>query len=342
MKDNPIRLAVIGLGMASKPHLAALRQLAPAVEVAGVYARNADTRAKVAQETGWPSYDSLGAICADPNVDGAIIITPPNARADLVSQLANASKHILMEKPVERNLANARRIVETCENAGVTLGIVLQHRFRAGAIALTDLVASGALGAIHLVQADVPWWRDQSYYDQPGRGTYAVDGGGVLISQAIHVLDLMLRLTGPVSAVNALIGTTRLHKMETEDFANVGLKFGCGAMGSVTATTAKYPGGTEALRLDTEHAAVRLLGGELTIHWRDGRNETVGEVTQTGGGSDPMDFPCDWHRDLIADFADALRAGHAPKITGRAALEVHKLIDAIEKSAKNGTQIAVE
>ncbi|MEH6833093.1 MULTISPECIES: Gfo/Idh/MocA family protein [Falsihalocynthiibacter] len=342
MANQPIRLAVIGLGMASKPHLAALRQLAPNVEVAGVFARNEERRNAVAEQGGWRAYDSLQAICEDATVDGAIVITPPNARADIVAALAKAGKHVLMEKPVERDLPRAVSLVETCEAAGVQLGIVLQHRFRAGAEALRGLVDGGTLGKINMVRVTVPWWRDQSYYDQAGRGTYATDGGGVLITQAIHMLDLMLSITGPVSKVSALIGTTSLHDMEGEDFANAGLVFANGAIGSVMATTASYPGGAETLELDTDKAGLRLAAGELVINWRDGRSETIGEITGTGGGSDPMDFPCDWHRDLIADFAMSLRDGRAPRITGRAALEVHRLIDAIERSARSGQLTAVQ
>lgn len=342
IRSGPMKLAVIGLGMASKPHLAALRQLALSVDVSGVFTRSPTRRAEVSKQTGWANYDSIEAICADPNVDGAILITPPNARTEIINQLASAGKHILAEKPVERNLTNAQSIVQICERANVMLGVVLQHRFRAGAVALGQLIRSGRLGQIHLVRASVPWWRDQAYYDHAGRGSYDTDGGGVLITQAIHVLDLMLSLTGPVKAVSAMTGTTRLHQLEAEDFATAGLEFQSGALGSIMATTASFPGDAETLELDTEHAALRLKAGELVIHWRSGETKTIGEVTGTGGGSDPMDFPCDWHRDLIAEFADAWRAGQAPHVTGREALNVHALIDAIERSAKSHRQENVE
>lgn len=341
MSNTPVKLAVIGLGMASKPHLAALKQLAPDVEVLGVYARSSERRAQVSQAWGWPAFDSLEDIAAS-DADGAILITPPNGRAESVAALARAGKAILTEKPVERDLARATAIVELCEAAGVPLGLVLQHRFRAGAEALSTLIASGKAGRLNMVRVTLPWWRDQSYYDQPGRGRYSVDGGGVLLTQAIHVLDLMLSLTGPVTEVSAMTATTDLHQMEAEDFATAGLRFESGAIGSVVATTSAFPGDAETLILDCERASLQLTAGELVIHWRDGRTETVGEVTGTGGGSDPMDFPCDWHRDLIADFADALRQGRPPRITGREALCVHRLIDAIERSARSGSVARVE
>jgi predicted dehydrogenase len=341
MAEHVIKLAVIGLGMASKPHLAALKQLSPDIEVAGLYARSGARREAVAQDWGWPTFTSLDEI-AQSDVDGAIVITPPNARAEIVGTLAAAGKAVLMEKPVERDLSRATRLVELCESEGVPLGIVFQHRFRAGAKALAALVRSGKTGPVHMVRVTVPWWRPQSYYDQPGRGSYDMDGGGVLLTQAIHVLDLMLSLTDPVSAVIAMTGTTPSHQMEAEDFATAGLRFANGAIGSVVATTSAYPGDAESLMLDCEHTALRLTAGELVINWRDGRTETVGEVTGSGGGGDPMDFPCDWHRDLIADFARAIRHGQAPRITGRDALRVHRLIDAMERSAKSGSVATLE
>jgi predicted dehydrogenase len=130
MGERPTKLAVIGLGMASKPHLAALKQLAPEIEVAGVYARSSERREAVTQEWGWPGFTSLDEIAAS-DADGAIVITPPNARAEIVGTLAAAGKAVLMEKPVERDLSRATRLVELCESKGVPLGIVFQHRFRA-------------------------------------------------------------------------------------------------------------------------------------------------------------------------------------------------------------------
>ncbi len=337
-----MRLAVIGLGMASQPHLAALLQLAPEVTVSGVFTRNEARRNEVAQDLGVKAYGNLQEICNDSAVDAALIITPPNARIEIVRELAATGKHILMEKPVERNLSNAREIVEICDAAGVTLGMVLQHRFRQGAQALTGMVHNGQLGKICVVRVTMPWWRDQSYYDAPGRGTYAQDGGGVLITQAVHILDLMLSLTGQAREVQALTRTSGLHQMEAEDFATAGLDFSSGAVGSVVATTASFPGVAESLEIDAEQASVRLVAGELAIYWRDGGVETIGELTTTGGGSDPMDFPCDWHRDLIRDFANSVKGGTAPRITGREALKVHQLIEAIERSSRDGQRVSVE
>ncbi len=327
-------LAVIGLGMAAKPHLEALAQPDSPVRVTGVYNRSPSRAEDAARRFGHPIFESVEAIAQDAGTDGVILLTPPDNRVALVELLAKAGKHILMEKPVERTLDAARDIVRICEKHGVRLGIVFQHRFRSGSRRLADLVRAGELGPISLVRVEVPWWRDQAYYDTPGRGTYARDGGGVLISQAIHVLDLMLSLTGPVEWVQSMVTTTAAHRMESEDFAVSGVRFVSGAAGAIVATTATYPGFAESIVIDGSAGTASLRAGELRVRWRDGREETLGEVSATGGGADPMAFPCDWHRDLIADFAGAIAENRAPAITGREALHVHALIEAIVTSSR--------
>lgn len=337
-----IGIGVVGTGMAAKPHALALKDLGDRIDVRGVFSRNADKRTAFCAEYGFAEAASIDQLADDPDISAVILITPPNQRAELVERFASAGKHILMEKPVERTTQAAEQIVRTCEDAGISLGIVFQHRFRKASQALAQLVHSGELGVIHLARASVPWWRDQSYYDEPGRGTYARDGGGVLISQAIHTLDLMLSITGPVAEVRAVAGTTPFHTMESEDFVAGGLRFTNDAMGSVMATVSAFPGEAESITLDCEHGAAHLQSGTLTVHWRDGRTETHGETADgTGGGADPMAFPFDWHRDLIADFLDAIDAGRDPGVTGRQALNVHYLIDALLESSRAGKAIHV-
>lgn len=337
----PVRLALIGLGMATRPHLEALSDPGCGAEVAGVHNRSRARSETVAKARGCRIFDSLEDIAGDPSVDAVIIATPPDQRAEIVAMMAKAGKHMLMEKPVERTVSAARELVETCERHGVHLAIVLQHRFRAGAQRLHRLVETGVLGEIGLVRVEVPWWRGQDYYDQPGRGTYARDGGGVLISQAIHTLDLMLHLAGPVASVQAMCATTSLHRMEAEDFATAGVRFASGAVGSIVATTASYPGAAESITVDGALGTAVLKAGRLEVNWRDGRREETGEPAATGGGADPMAFPCDWHKALIEDFARAIRDNRPPAITGREALEVQVLIEAITRSTKEGAAVRV-
>ncbi len=327
--------------MASKPHLQALKQLEGKVDVAGIFNRSPAPALQAAEEYGFPVFDSIDAIASDDSVDAVILVTPPDQREALVRTFAAAGKHILTEKPIERTSEQATALVEICEAAAVNFGVVFQHRFRAGALRLTEIMSGGLLGDIACVRVQVPWWREQSYYDVPGRGSYARDGGGVLISQAIHVLDLMLSLTGPAQSVQALCATTPLHALEAEDFAAGCVRFASGAVGSIVATTAAYPGGAESLCIDGTLGSAMLEAGKLSVHWRDGKSEELGETTGTGGGADPMAFPCDWHRDLIEDFVTSIRDGSQPRISGREGLRVHHLIDALVASSRQGKLVDV-
>lgn len=333
-QGEPLGVALIGAGMVARTHLAAIADT-PGVALRAVMARRSERAAALAPE-GVAVTTSLTQIADDPAIDFAIVATPPDARTEVIAPLAAAGKHVLLEKPMGRDAEEARRVVGLCEGAGVTLGVVLQHRMRAASQAAMRLLQSGALGAVGVVEITVPWWRDQAYYDEPGRGSYARDGGGVLISQAIHTLDLALALAGPVAEVRALSATTRFHRMEAEDFVSAGLRFESGAVGSLVASTASFPGRAEAITLHCDAASLTLEAGVCTTRWRDGRVETAGAQAGTGGGADPMAFTHDWHQAVIADFADALRAGRPPAISGQAGLAVHDLIAALTRAAQTG------
>jgi len=347
-QSQPKKAVLIGLGMVADTHLQAMANLKEQVQLHGIYSRNQRSvlnfSGKVQRLCGYSAhcYESLESITADPAVDFAIVITPPDARYAIVDKLSAAGIAILLEKPIERDSRAATDIVDLCEQRGVTLGVVFQHRARAASVKLQEFISADRFGELAMVQVAVPWWRDQSYYDEPGRGTYARDGGGVLITQAIHTLDLMLSLTGKVVEVHALSNTTKLHDMESEDFVAAGLVFANGAVGSLMATTASFPGAPESISLHFSNAVANLQRGVLSIHWRDGRTEEFGASADTGGGVDPMAFTSDWHRDVIADFASIHNSGKRPMVTGREALRVHYLIDALVNSSKERRAIKVK
>ncbi len=325
-------VAVIGTGMASLPHGKSLEALAGKLEIHGVYSRTRERRQQFADTFGFPAMASVEEIVNNSSIGCVLLLTPPNERLELVKTLSSAGKHILMEKPVERNLTAARQIVEQCEQEGVQLGVVFQHRFRDASLALEQHL--GSLGVLHAVEVKVPWWREQAYYDEPGRGTIERDGGGVLISQAIHTLDLMLKFTGPVECVAAMHATTGFHLMESEDFVSAGLRFASGAAGSLMASTASYPGSSESIVLHGEKGSATLTGGELQINYRNGQSVSVGETAASGGGANPMDFPFEWHQRLIEQFVSGVSTGALPDgfPTGRSSLAVHALIEALIKS----------
>lgn len=335
---------LVGAGMVAKTHIAAFADMAEKVRLKAILSRGSARANALAKEAArefglHPEVvTDLEAVASDPEVDFVVIVTPPDVRGELIHPLAAAGKHILLEKPMGRTTAEAREVLEICRGAEVSLGVVFQHRMRACSRRAAQLVASGEPGALGLAEIAVPWWRQQSYYDETGRGSYARDGGGVLISQAIHTVDLALSLTGSVASVRAMAATTRFHDMEAEDFVVAGLKFTNGAVGSIVASTASFPGGAESINLHFERASLRLASNRLTVIWRDGREDTFGEESGTGAGADPMAFSHEWHRSIIEDFVDALASGRPPAVPGEVALGAHDLVDAMIRSARSGKE----
>lgn len=339
--QQPIGVALIGAGMIAKTHVAALSAAQDVAHLKTIISRRPERAGYLAEfydgET--PRFSSdLSAVAADPDIQVAIVATPPSVRHAVIEELARAGKHILLEKPVGRSLEDATEVVEICEREGVTLGVLFQHRLHAPSIAAARHVASGALGKLGLVEIEVPLWRDQSYYDELGRGTYARDGGGVMITNAIHSIDLALSLTGPVVSVQAMTATSPLHQMEAEDFALAGLRFSGGAAGSFVASTAMYPHRTEIIRLHFENASLKINKNALEINWRDGRSER--EATEGADREfDHLSGSYEAHQAVIENFLHAVRVKRKPLVTGREALRSHKLIEAIETSSRTGRSI---
>lgn len=336
---NRIGIAMVGAGVIGASHVAALSALQARAALLTVQTRRPERASDLAKLYNGPHpvlTDDLAEVTGNPDIQAVIVATPPSVRIDLIQALAGAGKHILLEKPVARTSEEARRVVEICEAAGVTLGMVFQHRFRDPSQEASRLIAGGDLGALGHVEIAAPLWRDQSYYDEAGRGTYARDGGGVLLTNAIHSIDLMLSLTGPITEVQAMTATTPLHRMEAEDFAVAGLRFASGAVGSLVASTASFPPQPEVIRLHFERASLRLDRDALEIEWRDGRSERRGTAE-----ADFQTLKVLWHRRVIEDFLSALETGHTPLVTGRQALATHQLITAIEDSSRIGRRVEI-
>src|SRR5213078_142089 len=212
-----MKAAIVGLGMAVTPHAKSLLDLKHRAQVAYAYSPSAERRSKFAERFDFPLTDRLETILDDRTVDAVLILTPPNTHLELVERCAAAGKHILLEKPLEITLQRSEQLVRAAGK--VTLGVVLQHRFRPAAEKLHELIAAGKLGKLVSASASIPNWRPQSYYDQRGRGTRARDGGGVLLTQGIHTLDLLTWFAGEAAEVKGYWTTTPVHRMETEDLA---------------------------------------------------------------------------------------------------------------------------
>jgi predicted dehydrogenase len=323
-----IGIAVIGVANGFEAHAKSLVDLKDRARVVWAAARSA-ARLSAAERFGFPVTTDITAAIGDPAVQAVLIVTPANSHLPIAEAAFAAGKHVLCEKPIEASLQRGEQLVAAAQRSGCKLGVVLQMRFRAGSRRLKALLDEGALGEVQAASMTAAWWRPQSYYDVPGRGSRERDGGGVLITQAIHTLDLLRWLVGVQSVSAAQIRTTALHDIEAEDYAAALIRLGNGAPGTLMATTAAYPGSPENIQIIGTLGTASLQGGSLQVGWLDGREETLVNQGGFGGGADPMAFAHDAHRALLSDFLDAIETGRDPAVSGEEALTTQRLIEAI-------------
>jgi predicted dehydrogenase len=324
-----IGMAVIGLGNALQPHARALVDLKDRVRVVWAAASSEARLKDVEQRYGFPVTTDVTRAITDPAVDAVMVLTPANAHLPIAEAVFGAGKHVLCEKPLEVTVARGETLVAAGRQAKRGLGICLQHRFRAASRRLHAVLEAGALGEVQAATLMVPWWRPQSYYDEPGRGVMARDGGGVLMTQAIHSLDLFRWLVGIERVEAAQVSTTALHRMETEDYASALVRLGNGAAGTIVATVAAYPGSPEFMHIIGSKGTARLDGGNLRLAFVDGQEEVLTDSAGTGSGASVMAFSHEAHRAVLTDFLDAIEQDRDPAITGEEALATQRVIDAI-------------
>jgi predicted dehydrogenase len=327
-----MRVALIGLGMAVDKHARALKEISGRVEVAACWSPTEARRSAFAATHALPVTDSLDAILGDRSIGLVFILTPPWTHLDLASRCASAGKHILLEKPIEATLERSERLVAMCGAAGVRLGIVFQNRFRTPHQRLAGLLREGGLGELISVSLAVRWWRPDSYFAEPGRGIRARDGGGVLLTQAIHVMDQLVALVGPVESVGAFAATSPLRQIDTEDVVAAALRFPSGAIGTLDATTTSFPGSPERIDIAGRLGSATLERRQLRVWLRDGSViDAQEDATDPAVQGDHLA-----HRRLIEDMVEAIEQGREPGASGRDGLVVHRLIEAVMRSADSG------
>jgi len=320
-------MALVGLGAASQPHLRSLQDLAERIDLRYAVTRHPHPD-RIRPYTGPVRVISaLDEALRDPQVQAVIVATPPATHLAICQQCFAAGKHVLLEKPLELDQQRSAQLVEAAQQSGLHLGVVLQHRFREASVVLQQLLTQGRLGEVQAASVRVPWWRSQAYYNELGRGTLARDGGGVLLTQAIHTLNLFQALVGVQSVKAATVRQTRLHQMETEDHVSALLVLGNGAPGDLMATTAMYPGYPETIEVIGTLGSARLSGASLEVNFLTQETLTVTSEGGTGSGANMMDFSHQPHKDLLTDFIDAIASNRPPRVTGADALSTHALID---------------
>lgn len=356
-RPGPVRFALVGCGNIGRTHAEALTRLAASgtAELVAVHDVLPERAAAAGAEHAVPAL-GWDALLRDPTVEALTICTPSGTHADLGVAALEAGKHVVVEKPMDADLARARRLRDTAARTGLTLGVISQHRFDPGTRAAADVLAHGGIGRPTLVEVSVPWWRPQSYYDADAwRGTWAGDGGGALINQAIHTVDLMLALAGPVTRVQA-VAATRAHRIEVEDVVCAVLTFADGALGTLSASTAVGPGMPTRLALYGDGGVLVLEGDAVTVDLRaDGTRgietaPSADALSVAGAGSRavapsqtaPAPVAAAWgraHAEQLADVATAVRTGRPPLVGAEEGLRALALVDAVYRAARTGAAV---
>jgi predicted dehydrogenase len=264
---------------------------------------------------------------------------------------ANAGKHVVVEKPLEITLERCDRIIEACDRNGVQLCTIFPSRFADANVALKAAVDAGRFGRLTLGETTCKWWRSQAYYDQGGwRGTKALDGGGALMNQAIHNVDLLLWMMGPATHVSGYVATLAHERIEVEDTAVATLRFQNGALGVIEATTSVHPGYPKTIAIHGDKGSA-VIEQEDVLRWdftpetdedRAIRQRFAQKVGASGGSSDPAAISHVYHARQLTDFLQALQTGRKPLVDGREGRRAVEVILSIYESAATGRTVELK
>ena len=340
---------IIGCGMISRFHAKAIAELEDAELVACTDEITAAAD-RLAEETDCRSDHALQDLLSDRNIDLVAIGTPSGAHREPALAAIEAGKHIVVEKPLEITPQRCVEIINAAEKRGVVVSTVFQSRFHASSIELKRAVDTGRFGRLTLGGAYVKWYRTQEYYDSGvWRGTWKMDGGGALMNQAVHSVDLLTWLMGPVVEVRAHTATLAHERIEVEDVAVASLRFANGALGTIEATTAAYPGLLKRIEIHGTHGSAVIEEEDIKV-WdfadeneRDPEiREKLGAKTKTGGGAaDPAAIGHHGHVVQFRDVLTAIQNGARPSIDGHEGRRSVEIICAIYESAKSGKPVAL-
>lgn len=338
---------IVGCGVIAPTHASAIATL-PGAHLVAVTDIVPEKAKAFAEERGVAWEADLDALLARRDIDVVSVCVPSGLHADIGARAARAGKHLVVEKPIDVTVAAADRLLHAAESAGVLLTVISQHRFDAGPRRLRELVDQGRLGRLILGDAIIKWYRSQGYYESGDwRGTWALDGGGALMNQGVHYVDLLCWILGPVQEVTALCAT-QAHTIEVEDVALALLRFRSGAVGLLQATTAAYPGFPERLEISGTGGSAVVEAGELKAAELVDEKGDVGAYGGRPGTSvpagataaaDPAAVADAAHQAQLADFIAALAGDGRPLVTGEQARANVGVIQAVYESARSGRPV---
>ncbi len=353
-----VRLAVVGAGVIGNVHGAVAAELADRIEIAAFVDTTRERAEKLATTYGGKAFTSLSDALAEVDVDVVAVCTPTGNHGEVAIEALDAGKHVIVEKPAETTVEKTHRIIAAQQRAGTQVTVISQHRFDPATEVAVEAIAKGELGRLTSGVASIDWWRGQTYYDSGDwRGTWELDGGGALMNQGVHTVDLLVAMMGRPVEVFAYTGTLAHERIEVEDVAVGVVKFESGALGVLHATTAAYPGLSARVqvhgdrgsvivdsdklafihrtRSGTDAAERSYGGGKGTINQIADCPEASGAVAQTAG-ADPGALDNIAHRRQYENFLDALAGTTEVRVGLETNRQAISIITGVYESARTG------
>ena len=338
-----VHIGLVGCGNISDTHARAAREVGD-VELAAFWGRDPAKASAMAQRYGGEAYRELDAFLGHRPMDVVVVGTPSGLHAEHAQAAARQGLHVLVEKPLDITTARIDGLTAECDRAGVKLGVIFQDRAAPDLIWLKRLIARGGLGRPIVASARVRWYRPPEYYTgSRWRGTWGLDGGGALMNQGIHTIDLLLWLLGDVDRVYATTRTA-LHAIAVEDTAVACLEFASGAVGTLEATTAAFPGLPRRVELTGSEGTIvverdRVVSVQLRTPLEAPPHD--GEPSGNASASSPVVADARGHARVLQDFVAAITSGAAPLCDGREGRRSVALVEAMYRSARAGAPVVV-
>ena len=330
---------IVGAGLIADFHAKAIQSLNNA-RLAGICGTNHAKVAALAAKYGCRTFSDMNEMLHSPDIDIVTIATPSGAHMEPAIEAARSGKHVICEKPIEISLTRVDKMIKAHDEAGTRLGGFFNYRYSEALPYLKKAIQDGRFGTITYASVHVPWWRNESYYTNSWHGTSMLDGGGALMNQAIHMIDILQYLMGPVESLQAYVATLA-HKIEVEDTAAAVLQFKSKALGVIYGTTASFPGQFRRLEITGTMGTVIQVENSFKVWQFADQMEADNEIFNTfsrieggGGVSDPAAIPFEPHARNIAAFIDSVETGKSFEVDGPEARKAVEIILAIYSSAR--------
>ncbi len=344
--------AIVGCGMIARFHARALADV-PGTKLCAVVSRSEANARKMIDELGVPcdTATDLNTVLRRKDVDVVIITTPSGAHMEPAVAAAKAGKHVVVEKPLEITLDRCDRIIEACDQNKVLLCTIFPSRFGDANGELKKAIDAGRFGKLTLGETSCKWWRSQAYYDDGGwKGTQALDGGGALMNQAIHQVDLLLYMMGPVRSIQGFTAMLAHERIEVEDTAVSAIRFKSGALGVIQATTSVWPGLPKSIGIHGDKGSVVIDQDDL-VRWEFNPEQAEDKLLRakfavktgaSGGSSNPAAISHEGHARQLADFVAAITTGKKPLVDGKEGRQAVEVILGIYQANATGKVVELD